>query len=115
MKLTEEKSVKIYAKERTWSGGSFTVYSMGVSSKDKDSNWVNGFLDCEFKKGVNVANKSKIKINNAFPVVRKSGEKTFVKWFITDFEVIEEGEVSQPQNDDFMNIPDSDLEELPFK
>lgn len=109
MKLTEEKSVKIIAKDR----GNFTTYSMMVSSKDKDDNWVNGFIECKFKKGVSVANKSKIKINNAFPVVEKWNDKTFVKWMITDFEVVEQGETPQAvATDDFMVIPEGMSEDM---
>ena len=119
MKLTDDRGVKIYKKLKTWSGGSFYTYSMGVASKDQNDNWVNGFLDCEFKKAdaEKITNKCKIKILNAFPKVTKSGDRTYVKWFISEFEVVEQGEVEGASNldaDGFMHIADTIDEELPF-
>lgn len=124
MKLTEDRGVKIYVKDRpTSSGGTFRTYSMGVASKDKDGNWVNGFLDCLFKKddASKITNKCKIKINNAFPTVSEYQDRKYVKWFINDFEVIEQGEaVGDTSNplagvEDFMTISDAEFEtELPF-
>lgn len=109
--LTGEK-VRIYAKERTWSGGTFISYSACISSKDKDGNWVNGYLDVAFKKGVEIANKSDINIKSAFPRVRKSGDKSYVSWMITDFDIVTAGVV--PNGDGFMDIPDGIDEEMPF-
>lgn len=122
MKLTEDKGVRIYKKERTYSGGTFYTYSMSVASKDKDGNWLNGYLDCQFKKADEdkITNKCKIKINNAFPTVTNYQNKNYVKWFINDFEVVEQGETAADPNamvnlDSFMEIDDSLDEEVPFK
>lgn len=113
---TDDKPVTIFRKDREYSGGTFATYSVGVSSKDRDDNWVNGYLDVCFKKGVEVCNKSKISINNAFPVVRKYNDKAYVSWMITDFDVVEEGQPT-PANDlanqGFLNIPEG-AEDLPF-
>lgn len=109
MKLTsEDKAVMIFRNDKEYNGSTFPTYSFGVSSKDKDGNWVSGYLDCIFKKGVSVENKTKIIIKNAFPIVSQGKDRTFVKWMITDFEI--EGQTS----DDFMNIPDSIEEEIPW-
>lgn len=111
MKLTEDRSVKVIAKDR----GNFTTYSLMVSSKDKDDNWVNGFIDCKFKKDVSVPNKAKIKINNAFPIVEKWNDKTYVKWMITDFEIVEGGAPSVSVDDmGFMTIPEGEDIEMIF-
>lgn len=123
--LTGEK-VKVYAKEKTWSGGTFMTYSIGVASKDKDGNWNNGFLDVQFKKAdeSKITNKCKIDIKNAFPVVTEYNNKKYVKWFILDFEVVEQGEGAvggsldefvRIDDTEFMNIPDGIDEEVPFK
>lgn len=115
--LTGEK-VKIYCKERTYSGGSFMTYSMSVASKDKDGNWVNGFLDCEFKKAdaEKITNKCVIKINNAFPKITVAkDDRKYVKWFINDFEITEMGEGAIANADDFMKIPSDIDSELPFE
>ena len=116
--LTDDKSVIIFRKDKqTSNGGKFSTYCMGISSKDKDGNWVNGFLDVVFKKGVEVNNKAKINIKNAFPTVSKYNDKTYIKWMILEFDVVDNGEVPQPAptpSDNWMNIPDGIDEKLPF-
>ena len=121
--ITEQTPVKVYVNERQTQNGTFKTYSIGVSSKDKDGNWVNGFLPCNFRKGTEIANKSKISISNSFPTVRKytdntGTERTEIGIFVLDYEVVEGG---QPQptaasnNNDWLNIPDNlDDSSLPF-
>ena len=118
---TDGKPVTVYAKERqTQNGGKFTTYCLGVASKDKDGNWVNGFIDCQFKKDVVVNNKAKIDIRNSFFNVSEYNGKKYVKLFIMEFDVVEQGEAPQQNGqgfsgEDFMNIPDNISEELPFQ
>lgn len=126
--VTDDRPVKIIRKDKVSSAGNaYTQYSAMVASKDKDGNWHNGFIDVAFKSGVSVYNKSQIAIKNAFPVVSEYNGKTSVKWMITDFDVIVQGECSSaPTNasngngmatdaDGFLQInADIDLEELPF-
>ena len=126
--VTDDRPVKIIRKDKvSAAGNAYTQYSAMVASKDKDGNWHNGFIDVSFKYGVSVDNKAQIAIKNAFPVVSEYNGKTSVKWMITDFDVIVQGEVgSAPTNasngngmatdaDGFLQInADIDLEELPF-
>lgn len=103
-------SVIVYRKDGTSKNGKpYSLYSLSLSKKEADG-WKNGYMPCSFKKGVEVFNKAKIKIDKAFISFDEyNGNKT-PKVVITEFTVIEEGE--KPQDDDgFMNIPDS---ELPF-
>ena len=121
--ITEQTPVTVYVNERQTQNGTFKTYSIGVSSKDKEGNWVNGFLPCNFRKGTEIANKSKISISNSFPTVRKytdkaGTERTEIGIFVLDYEVVEGG---QPQpapasnNNDWLNIPDNlDDSSLPF-
>ena len=121
--ITEQTPVTVYVNERQTQNGTFKTYSIGVSSKDKDGNWVNGFLPCNFRKGTEIANKSKISISNSFPTVRKytdktGTERTEIGIFVLDYEVVEGG---QPQptvasnDNDWLNIPDNlDDSSLPF-
>lgn len=107
---SDEKGVMVFANEKEKQDGTkYTLYSIGVSSKDANKNWVNGFLNVRFKKGVEVANKTKIKINNAFPVVTKSGDKTYVSFMITDFDNLSEGTNSDEGWVDMSNIKEEDL------
>ena len=126
--VTDDRPVKIIRKDKvSAAGNAYTQYSAMVASKDKDGNWHNGFIDVSFKHGVSVDNKAQIAIKNAFPVVSEYNGKTSVKWMITDFDVIVQGEGgSAPTNasngngmetdaDGFLQInADIDLEELPF-
>ena len=116
---TDGKAVTVYRKDRdTQSGGKFTTYSIGIASKDKEGNWVNGFIDCQFKKGVELNNKAKIEIANSFYSVSEYNGKKYTKLFILDFTVVEQGEVPllapTPSTEDFMTIPDNIDAELPF-
>lgn len=112
---TDEKGVKVFAKEIDGANGKFTTYSVGVNSKNANGEWVNGYLNCKFKKGVSVANKTKIKINSAFFVATKGGAgKSYTHLMITDFDVIEAGETASESADDFMKIPEGVDDETPF-
>lgn len=122
--ITEQTPVTVYANERQTQNGTFKTYSIGVSSKDKDGNWVNGFLPCNFRKGTEIANKSKINITNSFPTVRKytdktGAERTEIGIFVMDFTVAEQGENPTQQGAaggaEWMSIPDNLADNaLPF-
>lgn len=124
--VTDDRPVKIIRKDKvSAAGNAYTQYSAMVSSKDRNDEWHNGFIDVTFKSGVSVDNKAQIAIKNAFPVVSEYNGKTSVRWMITDFDVIVQGEGSvAPANasngmatdaDGFLQInADIDLEELPF-
>ena len=116
--VTDNKPVTVYRQDKTSSNGvAYTQYSLGVSSKDKDGNWVNGFLDCQFKKGTDIPNKAKIEITNSFYTVSEYNGKKFLKLFVLDFNIVEGGAPAPvPSGDGFMNIPDGldDSEGLPF-
>ena len=104
---SDDKGVMIFAKEQEGEKGKYMLYSAGVSSKDLNKEYVNGYISVRFKKGVNVPNKTKIKINNAFPVVTKSGERAYVSWMITDFESLE-------KKDEWVDMSNIKDDELPF-
>lgn len=113
---TDDKGVMIFRQDKTsQSGTPYTQYSMGVSSKDTNGEWVNGFVECGFKKGVEVPNKSKISINNAFYTVNEYNSKKYYKVMITDFNILESGQAAPvAPADGFVNVPDGIDEDLPF-
>lgn len=100
---SDDRGVKVFKNEHGF-------YSIGISSKDKDGNWIKGYIDVLFKKGVELENKTEIVIKNAFPVVNEYKEKKYIKLMITDFDVISSGVT----DDGFINIPDGVEEEVPF-
>ena len=117
--VTDSKNVTVYRKDKqTSNGGTFATYCVKVSSKKQDDTWVSAFIDVVFRKGVEVNNKAVISIKNSFPTINEYNGKTYIKWMIMDFEIVESGELPQtaqaPSSDEFMNIPDGLEGELPF-
>ena len=62
MQIVENYPVTIFRND-TEKG---VFYSVGLSKKDVNGNYVNGYKNVRFKKGVEVANKTKIYIKKAF-------------------------------------------------
>lgn len=111
---TDEKGIMVFRKDRqTKAGGTFATYSISISSKDRNDEWVSAYVDVKFKKDVEVNNKAVIKINNAFPVVEEYNGNKSIKYMVTDFEVIEKSEASVETDSDgfstFSNMEDLDL------
>ena len=111
---TDDNGVKIFAHEKESANGKFTSYTLGVNSKTQSGDWVNGYISCRFKKGVSVANKTKIKIKKSFFVASKSGDKSYTHLMITDFDILEQGESAASDADGFMKIPDAETDDVPF-
>ena len=116
---TDNHPVKVIRKEK----GDYVFYSLMVSSKNAQGEWTNGFVDCQFKKGVDIPNKTKILIKNAFFTASPGRDgRVFVKIMITDYETVDmveqnpDGSAGNGSADSpWMNIPDGiDTEELPF-
>ena len=116
--VTDGKPVTIYRQDKESQGGiKYTQYSIGVASKNANGEWVNGFIDCQFRKGVDIPNKSKIFINNSFYTVSEFNGKKYYKIFVMDYQMESAGTSvnNLPTNDmGFLNIPDGIAEENPF-
>ena len=66
------------------------LYSIGLSKKNKNGGYDSGFMSVRFKKGVEITNKTRIKIKDAFLSFNVSDNKTFPYIFINDYEIISE-------------------------
>lgn len=86
MEITSNKEEMIFRKDYNGKPS----YSLGLSKKDKDGKFVNGYIKVNFKKGVELNNKSKIKIKNAWIDFYKDNEKTIPTIFINDFIIVED-------------------------
>lgn len=104
MTITSDKPEMIFRDDK----GKYPRYSIGVSSKDKDDEWIRAYVPCKFKNGVELENMTKITIKNAFYTVSRGEKYNFVSIMITDFEVVD------GEKDKFMDIPPGIDEELPF-
>ena len=115
--ITDGKPVSVYRQDKvSSSGNAYTQYSIGVSSKNTEGNWVQGFIECAFRKGTDIPNKAKIEITNSFYTVNEYNGKKYLKLFVLDFNVVEGGEVAPAPNGDesWASIPDGIVDELPF-
>lgn len=93
-------------------------YTLGLSKKDKDNNIVRGYITVRFKNGVELENKTRIKIKKAYFEFNLYENKTYPYIFINDFEVAtEKKEEENPfeqmkakvMNDMGIEIKDEDL------
>lgn len=96
--------------KKSAAGNSYKSYALAVGSKDSDGAWHNALLNCAFKKGVDIPDKSKIEIKNCFPVVNEYNDKSYITWMITDFDMIADSSQKSPDSS-FVNVPEGALEE----
>ena len=113
---TDNKPVTVVRKDGvSKAGNNYTKYSLMYSFKNGEE-WKNVFVDAQFRKGTDLANKTKINITNAFMTGSEYNGNTKPKIFVLDYEVVEGSQPAPAPNGDmgFMNIPDGIADELPF-
>ena len=64
-------------------------YTMGLSKKDKSGNYIKGYINVNFKKGVVLSNMTKIRIKSAWLDFYKKDVQTIPYIFINDFDIVE--------------------------
>lgn len=118
---TDNKPVTVVRKDGvSQNGKAYTMYSLMYSFKNSNEEWKNVFVDAQFKKvddkPVDLANKTKINITNAFMTGSEYKGNTKPKIFVLDYTVVEGGNqpAPAPNGDGFMNIPDGIDDGLPF-
>ena len=86
MNLEAGKIVMVFCKEFD----DKKIYSIGLSKKNKNGGYDNGFMSVRFKKGVVVNNKTRIKLKDAWLSFNTNEGKTFPFIFINDFSIVED-------------------------
>lgn len=112
MKLIHEYPVAIF--ENEYDGRKY--YRLGLSKKDKDGNYVNGYLDCHFRKDAEVDTSKKIYIQDAWLDFYVKEKVTHPYVFINKFDYVEDV-IKQEVNDpfaEFGNELELSDEDLPF-
>jgi hypothetical protein len=66
------------------------VYKIGLSKKDINGKYVNGYMLCSFKKGTNIQDKSFIKIKSAWLDFYLKDKETIPYIFINEFEIVDD-------------------------
>ena len=106
MNISNNYPVMIFASE--FNGKRY--YKAGLSKKDMNGNYINGYKDVRFKNDTFLENQTKIKIKNAWLDFYVKDKKTIDYIFINEFEIANE----EKQD----NIPESFYEasdeDLPF-
>lgn len=121
MNIQSDKPYMIFEKE--YNGKKY--YKIGLSKKLKNGEYENGYVDIQFKQGVEIHNKERIYLKDAFLTFYKSKDKATIPYiFVMDFERVENTKesniVKQDTKDDFadfgkeiildeVEITDSDL------
>ena len=105
MNFENLKNKMIFRRDNDY--GSF--YSIGLSKKNEDGSYENGYLDVRFKKGIELENKTKININESWLSFYKKNngeyDTTVPYIFINDFEIVDGDSEETPDTD----FDDSDL------
>ena len=86
MKIENKYPVMIFSKE--YNGNIY--YNMGLSKKDQNNKYINGYINVRFKKGVQVDDKKKIYIKDAWLDFYLKDKVTVPYVFINEFEYVED-------------------------
>ncbi len=82
-------------------------YTTSISNKKEDGSYENAYLQVQFRKGVELENKTRINIKDGFLTFFRTQEgNTVYKIVVLDFE--QEGEVKEPE------VSYADNDSLPF-
>lgn len=65
-------------------------YKIGLSRKDKDGNYINGYMNCKFPKDANIEDKTKIKIHDAWIDFYIKDKITYTYLFINKYEIVDD-------------------------
>lgn len=89
------------------------LYSIGLSKKNKDGGYDNGYISARFKKDIVLTNKTRIKVKEAWLSFNTNESKTFPFVFINDFEIISEAKPKEDNNvyEDFGNSIKTEVQE----
>lgn len=110
MNIKENYIVMVFVKE--FEGRK--LYSIGLSKKNKNGGYDNGFMSVRFKKDVVVNNKTRIKLKDAWLSFNTNEGKTFPFIFINDFEIISEPNPNKKEEnpyEDFGNSIKTEVQE----
>lgn len=98
MEIVSDRNETIYRKD--FNGK--PAYSIRLTKKNKETGqYSNGFMRVLFKLGTDIKNRSKIRINNAWLDFYKENDKTIPTIFISEYEIVEEGEEPREVVDQF--------------
>ncbi len=86
MKIISNRKEKIFRKDFN----DKPVYKIGLSKKDINGNYINGYMLCNFKKGTDIPDKSFINIKSGWIDFYLKDKETVPFIFINDFELLDD-------------------------
>lgn len=112
MNITSEYPVMVFKNENGY-------YSLSLSDKKQDGKYVNWYKNCQFKKGVEVSDRTNIKIKKAWFKCNDVNGRKYEYIFISEFEIVEEQKEQPKEENPFATIdPFQDIkiddEDLPY-
>ena len=86
MNISNEYAVTIFKNVNDYG----TFYKVGLTKKDVDGKYINGYKDIRFNKGVELEDKTKIYLKKAWLTFYIKDKKTIDYIFCSEFETVEE-------------------------
>lgn len=101
MHIAKDDEVIIFKSDKDY-------YSIGLSRKDRNNQVIYGYFPCQFKKGIEVANKTRIKLKNAFISFYLKDDITMPYLMILDYE-------EAPKRENYAKLKGEEIDEnMPF-
>lgn len=89
-------------------------YTLGMGKKNQDGTYINGYMPCQFRKGVNIDNQTNIYIKSAWLNFYLKDNKTMPYVFINEFEKVADVIKETSYTSLKKNEISIDLDDLPF-
>lgn len=84
MKIINEYPVMVF--KNTYENKEY--YSLGLSKKNQDGTYANGYIQCQFRKGICLDNQTNIYIKDAWLSFYLKDNKTIPYIFVNDYELV---------------------------
>lgn len=115
MEVTSDRAETIYRHDKE----DRTIYTMKLVKKNMDGEYENGYILTKFRNGVELDDKSKIKIKDAWLDFYKKDDKTNISLFVNDFDLednntLQKQEANMQENASYKKQDASMSEENPF-
>jgi hypothetical protein len=108
MGITIEGEGMVFAKEHD----NWASYTMGISSKTAEGNWINAYVPVRFRKGEKVDNKTKINFR-AFPTVKENvvdgQNRNYIIWQILEWRIAGDDMSSGTPDANFTALQQDDI------
>lgn len=102
-------TITVFRRDITYQNGNQqTFYSSAIKQKQQDGTDKFFYKPIRFKKGVEIKNKSKIKINSMFENIRENPNDKYnaiYELFIMDYDLVSDGDAYQEYHNETANQP----------